>query len=156
MELYADGKLVVEGTLQGFTNPAIEAGLMHCRALLEFLGLCVKRDGRLGNVGSRRTSDIGIEQFNTPSGVPLKMVTVDDAADRYPGPRDEAESALVAIFRVTNKGLAHVTSELHDSPQNGRLIEIASRGVPVLMVGCFYKPMGVPAPDYKLSQRPRA
>ena len=48
MNIYVNDKLVVEGNLNGFTNPAIEAGLMHCRALLEFLGLCMTKDGRLG------------------------------------------------------------------------------------------------------------
>jgi hypothetical protein len=34
MNIYANEKLVVEGNLNAFINPAIEAGLMHCRALL--------------------------------------------------------------------------------------------------------------------------
>ncbi len=156
MTLYAGDKLVVEGTLHGFTNPCIEAGMMHCRALLEFLGLCDK-DDRLGNIKKRRSTDIGIEDFNTSSGVPLKKVTPIDATTRYPdGPSDEAESALLAVFQVTNKGLAHVTEDLNDSPEHARLIEIASRGIPVLMVGCFYKPLGLPAPNYKLTHRSRA
>src|SRR5882757_7522130 len=71
MTLYAGETLVVEGTLHGFTNPCIEAGMMHCRALLEFLGLCDKND-RLGNIKKRRSTDSGIEDFNTPSGAPLK------------------------------------------------------------------------------------
>lgn len=155
MTLYAGDKLVVEGTLHGFTNPCIEAGMMHCRALLEFLGLCDK-NGRLCNIKKRRSTDIGIEDFNMPSGGPLKKVTPVDAAGRYPGPIGEAENALLAVFQVTNKELAHVTVELNDSPEHARLIEIASRGIPVLMVGCFYKPMGLPAPNYKLTHRPHA
>lgn len=154
MKLYAGDKLVVEGTLHGFTNPAIEAGIMHCRALLEFLGLCDK-NGKLDNRAGRRPTDIGIEHFNTPDGAPLKMVTPDDAADRYPGPSDEAKDALLAVFQVANKELAHVTEDLRDSPEHARLIEIASRGIPALMVGCFYKPLGLSAPDYKLTHRPR-
>ena len=43
MNIYVNNKLVIEGNSNGFTNPAIEAGLMHCRALLEFLGLCMTR-----------------------------------------------------------------------------------------------------------------
>jgi hypothetical protein len=39
MTMHVDGKQVMEGNLNAFTNPAIEAGLVHCRALLEFLGL---------------------------------------------------------------------------------------------------------------------
>lgn len=155
MTLYAGEKLVVEGTLYGFTNPCIEAGIMHCRALLEFLGLCVK-DGGLGNIMKRRSTDIGIEDFKTSSGASLKKVTPADVARRYPGPSGEAENALLAVFQVTNKGLAHVTEDLNDSPEHARLIEIASRGIPVLMLGCFYKPAGFPAPNYKLTHRPGA
>ena len=154
MRLYAGDKLVVEGTLHGFTNPAIEAGIMHCRALLEFLGLC-NDNAQLGNItGARRRTDIGIEHFNTPAGAPLKIVTPDDAANRYPGPIDEAKNALLAVFQVANKELAHVTEDLRDSPEHARLIEIASRGIPVLVVGCFYKPLGLQAPEYKLTDRP--
>ena len=40
MTICIGGKQVLEGNLNAFTNPAIEAGLVHCRALLEFLGLC--------------------------------------------------------------------------------------------------------------------
>jgi hypothetical protein len=154
MMLYAGDRLVVEGTLHGFTNPCIEAGLMHCRALLELLGLCEK-NGRLSNVKKRRFTDIGIEDFVTPAGPSLKKVSAADAASRYPGPSSEAENALLAVFQVTNKGLAHVTEDLNDSSERARLIEIASRGVPVLMVGCFYKPMGLPAPNYQLTRRSR-
>lgn len=154
MNLYAGDKLVVEGNLNAFTNPAIEAGIIHCRALLEFLGLCDKK-GKLDNRTGRLPTDIGIEHFNTPAGQPLRMVTPDDAANRYPGPSDEAKNALLTVFQVANKELAHVTEDLRNSPEHARLIEIASRGIPVLMVGCFYKPLGLPAPDYKLTHRPR-
>lgn len=71
MTLFAGDKLVVEGTLQGFTNPPIEAGIMHCRALLEFVGLCEK-NGKLDNRTGRRRSDIGIEYFITPPARHLK------------------------------------------------------------------------------------
>jgi hypothetical protein len=54
------------------------------------------------------------------------MVTPDDAADHYPGPSYEAKDALLAVFQVANKELAHVTEDLRDSPEHARLIEIAS------------------------------
>jgi hypothetical protein len=47
LEIYVDGKLQVEGNLYAFTNPAIEVGLVHCRALLEFLGLGAKKRSHL-------------------------------------------------------------------------------------------------------------
>lgn len=153
MRLYAGDKQVIEGNLNGFTNPAIEAGLMHCRALLEFLGLCVRGE-ELNNIARRRRTDVGIEHFKTPTG-PLKMMTPGDAVSRYPGPSDEAENALLAVFQVTNKGLAHVTEDLGENPESGALVEIASRGVPSLMVSYLYTPLGLPAPEYKLTRRPR-
>ncbi|SFO74812.1 hypothetical protein SAMN05216330_104481 [Bradyrhizobium sp. Ghvi] len=152
IQIYIDGKLRIEGNLFAFTNPAIEAGLVHCRALLEFLGLNASRQGRIVNVSGRRPTDVGIESFSNTSGG-LSMVSPEAALARYEGGKEEAERALLTVFQVTNKGIAHVTEDLLDNPEHGRLIEIASRGVPSLVVSYLYTPMGLPAPDYKLSHR---
>jgi hypothetical protein len=154
MSIYIDGKLAIEGNLNGFTNPAIETGLVHCRALLEFLGLCLTSNGRLGTLKKRRGSDIGIEDFRNGSG-PLPQVKPDDALNRYAGGRAEAEDALIAVFRIMHKGLAHITEDLIDNPEHERLIEIASRGVPSLVISHLYTPLGLPAPNYKLTRRLR-
>jgi hypothetical protein len=154
MNILIAGKLSVEGNLNAFTNPAIEAGLVHCRALLEFLGLCMTSNGRLGSVKKRRRSDIGIEHFSTASG-PLSVVKPDNALGRYPGGRKEAEDALLSVFRIANKGLAHITQDLIENSEHARLVEIASRGVPSLVITYLYTPLGLPAPKYKLARRPR-
>jgi hypothetical protein len=75
MTMHVDDKQIMEGNLNAFTNPAIEAGLVHCRALLEFLGLC-DRKGVLSNIPDRRKGkgDVGIESFSNANG-PLPMVT---------------------------------------------------------------------------------
>jgi len=155
MSIYADGKLLADGNLSGFINPAIEAGLVHCRALLEFLGLTANKSGRIINKDRRRPSDIGIEHFSNSSG-PLPKVSPDAAFGRYDGGREEAERALLAVFEITNKGIAHVTEDLADNPDHGRLIEIASRGVPSLVISHLYTPLELPAPDYKLTHRQRS
>jgi hypothetical protein len=59
------------------------------------------------------------------------------------------------VFEITNKGIAHATQELKDNPDHGRLIEIASRGAPSLVISYVYTPLGLPAPNYKLTHRPR-
>ena len=151
MVMYVDGKQVVEGNLNAFTNPAIEAGLVHCRALLEFLGLC-ERDGKLSNRRGRKRDDIGIERFRTADG-PLKMIDAVTVLDRYGGGREEAEAALSTIFRATNKGLAHITADLIDDPDRGRLTEIASRFIPWLVINDLYAPLGLEAPSYKITSR---
>jgi hypothetical protein len=154
MCIHVNDKLVVEGNLNAFTNPAIEAGLVHCRALLEFLGLSMTKDARLENRKGRRPDDIGIEHFSNAGG-PLLIVTPDDALKRYKGGREQAEKALLSVFQITNKGLAHITEDLVDNPEHGILIEIASRGVPSLVISHLYTPLGLPPPNYKNSKRPR-
>jgi len=153
MEIYINGKLRIEGNLFAFTNPTIEAGLVHCRALLEFLGLAANQAGRIINIRRRQPTDIGIENFSSAHGLHIPMVSPDAALALYDGGKEEAERALLAIFKITNKGIAHVTEDLQDNPDHGRLIEIASRGVPSLLVSYLYTPLGLPAPDYKLSHR---
>jgi hypothetical protein len=155
MEIYSDGKLLVEGNLHAFTNPAIEAGLVHCRALLEFLGLTANKSGRIVNISGRRPTDVGIEHFANSSGR-LAMVSPDAALSRYGGGKDEAEKALLSVFQITNKGIAHVTENLKGNPNHARLVEIASRGVPSLVVSYLYTPLGLPAPDYKVTYRQRS
>jgi hypothetical protein len=152
--VHIDGKLTVEGNLNAITNPMLEVGLVHCRALLEFLGLC-DSNGSLGQIKKRyKKTDVGIEHFHNAAG-PLKKVEPEVALSRYEGGRTEAEKALVAILHVTNKGIAHNTMDLIEGPEATRLIEIASRGVPALMVSYFYTPLGLQRPDSNITTRPR-
>ncbi|MHB1272236.1 MAG: hypothetical protein ACYCZD_05595 [Rhodanobacter sp.] len=154
MEIYFDGKLSVEGNSNGFINPAIEAGLIHCRALLEFLGLCA-RNSRLHNVGlPRRQDDIGIESFSNASG-PLSLVTPVAAISHYAGPAEEAEKALLAVFHAANKGFAHFTNGFDPALVDGDAIEVASRGVPALVISYLYTPLGLSAPDFAIKSRSR-
>ena len=37
MSIYFDDRLQITGNSDAFTNPVVEAGLVHCRALLSFL-----------------------------------------------------------------------------------------------------------------------
>ncbi|MBO1908130.1 hypothetical protein J4G37_24975 [Microvirga sp. 3-52] len=153
MTIHVDGKQVMESNLNAFTNPAIEAGLVHCRVLLEFFGLCEK-GGSLSNRKKRQPSDIGIEQFKNAAG-PLKMVDPEMALSRYEGDKEEAEKALLTVFHITNKGLAHITADLAAHPAHARLLEIASRGIPALVISYLYTPLGLAAPNYKITSRPR-
>ena len=106
MAIYFNDQQVIEGTATGFTNSAIEAAIVHCRALLEFAGLAGSTSTKLREVcGARRTDDEAIE--NCPG---LRKVTVAEATAYYPGSAVEAESALAYVIYLANKGLAHTTS----------------------------------------------
>ncbi len=154
MEIYFDGRLSVEGTSNTFVSLSVESGLMHCRALLEFLGLCLRGEN-LANVQSRRLDDVGIELFSNSMG-PLKMVTPLEAISHYGGQAAEVERALVTVFHVTNKGFAHFTTGLNASLATGDALEIAARGVPSLVVNHLYVPLGLLAPDFEVKGRVRS
>lgn len=46
VEVFDEGKLKLRGNVAAIANPMIEVGVIHARALLEFLGLCAV-SGRL-------------------------------------------------------------------------------------------------------------
>lgn len=145
MEIYFDGKLQIEGRSTAFTNGVIEAGVIHCRALLEFLGLQLQK-GSMNRFKQRagRRDDVGIEDYG------LDLITVEQAVSKYTGSTDEAEAALATTIRTANKFIAHNTMSLPVDPEQAHYLEIASRGVPALVVSCFYTPLKLAAPDYKL------
>ena len=153
MEVYFNGKQVIEGKATGFTNAAIESAIIHCRSILEFLGFqstkatstnIIERSARA------RDDDIGVEHFTG-----LSMLTKEKALAAYSGEQSEVEAALALIFHSANKGLAHTTASFKLRSGDARLLEIAFRGVPILLVNGFYVPLGITLPSYELASRPR-
>jgi hypothetical protein len=154
LEIRFDGKVSIRGLSTAFTNPTIEAGIIHCRALLEFLGLrCDKKDpARLAQRQlKQRDDDLVIEDYSGTNG-PLIKVTVAQALAAYTGLEEEAERALAAVIHTANKGLAHMTSGHIQDLGNLRLFEIASRGVPTLVANHFYVARGVLPPDWQVAR----
>lgn len=150
MSIHFDNELFVEGLSTGFTNAAIESGIVNCRALLEFLGLRAASHTTLTQRPQRgRSDDVGIEDYGLP------LVTVSEVTAKYPGDAVEAESALASLVTAANKWLAHSTAAVEMDPPQLHLLEIASRGVPALVISYFYTRLGLPAPNYELSFRPR-
>jgi hypothetical protein len=106
MELFFGGKKFADGLSTCWTNPAIEIGIVHARALLDFLGLKIQRGAggqKLDARGhSQRHDDVLIEDFD------LEKVTVDQVLARYEGPAAEAEKAIAYTIHTANKGVAHM------------------------------------------------
>ncbi|MDP2263342.1 MAG: hypothetical protein Q8K24_09320 [Hydrogenophaga sp.] len=153
MEVYFDGKQVIEGKATGFTNAAIESAIIHCRAVLEFLGFQSSKlsvDELAERSVRSRSDDRGVEQF-----AGLSRLTKSKALGAYPGDPSEAEAALALIFHSANKGLAHTTGSFNLHSGDARLLEIAFRVVPTLLVSGFYAPLGIIPPDHELTSRPR-
>jgi len=154
LKIYFDDLQVIEGNALGFTNPAIEAAIVHCRALLEFLGLKAKNEKTLEQRKSAKSDDVVIEHFHGPKGQ-LRKVTVAEAIAPYTGEPAEAEQAFAYVLHTANKGLAHNTYGFAKSDEASQLLEIAFRGVFTLMVNYFYNPLGMQPPNYEIKSRKR-
>ena len=145
VDVLVEGRLKLRGNVATIANPMIEAGIIHARALLEFLGLCAI-DGKLGQIRKRRSDDIAVEHFSTPA-FPLSIVAPGAAISTYPGPKEDAESALVAIFEWANKGLAHLTTGTMSAEFTHHHLDIACRGIPVLLHNHLYVKLGREIPQ---------
>jgi hypothetical protein len=149
MKIYFDDVLFIEGLSTGFTNAAIESGIMNCRALLEFLGLKATSPNQLAQRGSLRRGDIGIEDFELP------LIEIAEVTAKYRGDESEAESSIATLITTANKWLAHNTTAVELDGAHIRSLEIASRGIPALVVSYFYTRLGMPAPGYQITHRRR-
>lgn len=151
LEIYFDGKLSITGRSTAYTNPVIEAGIIHCRALLEFIGLTVPRRDQTKLVERQQKpsgDDVFIENFSLP------RVTPDQAASGYPE-RDVAYRALARVIHAAHKLVAHPTSGLISEPDDLDLFAVASSGVPSLMTSYFYTPLGLAPPSSCITTHPR-
>ncbi|WP_143745736.1 hypothetical protein [Massilia sp. KIM] len=150
VEIVIDGKTRMQGNVALIANPMIEAGLIHARALLGFLGLSVDRQGRLVQATPSRQDDIAIEKVMI-EGIPLRRVTPEEAIRAYSGPPEEAEAALVAILEFTNKSVAHLTTGALSRSYTEDHLEIACRGITELLRGHLYEKLGMMIPDSPLA-----
>ena len=154
IEISFNGKLSIEGLSTAFTNPVIESGIIHSRAILEFMGLRL-HDGALANIKlPRRKDDIGIESFSNFSG-PLPLISPEKVRATYEGSTSESEQALISILKTSNKALAHFTVYSEDIKAEIGLLEIASKGIDALMANNFYIPLGINPPDFQIKSTPR-
>jgi len=154
VDVLVDGKPKLRGNVAMIANPMIEVGIIHARALLEFLGLCAI-NGKLGQVRNRRPDDIAVEHFSTAE-FPLSIVAPSAALFAYPGPTKDAEDALVAIFEWANKSLAHLTTGSLSGNYTDRHLDIACRGIPVLLYNHLYAKLGktIPLPPSAVPAAP--
>lgn len=145
LQVVVDGRPVLNGNVAAIANPMLEIGLVHARSLLEFLGLGVSK-GRLVQIEKRWPGDIAIEHYSTPQGA-LTKVRPDFALASYEGPRVEAEGALIAIIEAANKFVGHVTDGAFTQPWTDRHLDIACRGIPVLLQNHLYSKLDRLIPD---------
>lgn len=154
IEILVDGKLRVKGLTTAFSDPAIQAGIINARALLEFLGLKVdpKDSTKLKERnGKKNDDDLFIEDFKNGS-MQLVKITIENVKKYYPGVPEDAEGALARIIHIGHKEIAHPTLGCESSDKDFEMLELAARGVRALTVSFFFTKLGVPAPKSPVSE----
>lgn len=145
VEIFVDGRLKLRGNVALIANPMIEIGIIHARALLEFLGLAIVK-GELGQA-RRRSDDIAVENYGTDVN-PITAVTPSQALEAYHGPQREAELAFMAILEWGHKGIAHVTTGKLSASYTDQHLNIACQGIRALLINNLYAKLGreIPGP----------
>lgn len=155
MMVYVGDKPCFKGLETAFTNPAIEAGVINCRATLEFLGLRLKKDNPSEletRPSGKYDDDLHIEDF-TKDGVPLEKVTPEKVRRLSLTDREKRVKALARLLHISNKEIAHPTlgRKGEDDGSDIELIVLGGKGIRALTVSCFYTPLGL-NPPIKLIQ----
>lgn len=149
MKLYVNEELRLTGSTTTITNPMIESGIIHARALLQFMGLTIDPTDSTKlkeRQYSGRSDDLNIEDFSNGSEK-LSTVTVQDVMDCYPGPEEEAEGSIARIIHVANKEIAHTTYGREISDDDYTMLEIGARGIRALITNFFFHKLGLSEPQ---------
>jgi hypothetical protein len=134
-----------EGSAAGVINPWLEIGVIHGRALLEFLGLSVTEGRLAGPPKNKRKSDWYITDLG------LEVVTPDRAIASYQGDAAEAEQSLVSIMTYANKSIAHLTVPADPVQYGTDRVQIAARGIHALVAGYVYGRLNRQRPEWGIA-----
>jgi len=148
--VYVDDKVCFKGLETVFTNPAIEAGIINCRAMLEFLGLQLKKNKPSEletRTKSKYSDDMHIEKF-IKGGVALEKVTPENVKKHSITDPDKGVRAIARLLHISNKEVAHPTLGRtgEDDGADIELIIIGAKGVQALTESYFYTPLGLEPP----------
>lgn len=148
--VYIDDKPCFKGLETAFTNPAIEAGIVNCRAMLEFLGLRLNKDNPAEletRPKSKFNDDMHIENFMN-NQIALEKVTPEKVKRLSRTDPEKGVKAIARILHISNKEIAHPTlgRQGEDDGTDIELIVIGAKGVRALTVSYFYTPLGLKPP----------
>jgi len=158
LTVYIDDKPYFQGLETAFTNPAIEAGIINCRAMLEFLGLRINKNNPsvLETRPSRKyADDMHIDDFKNADGVALEKVTPDKVRRLSIPDREKGEKAIARLLHISDKEIAHCTigRSGEDDGTDIELLFIGANGIRALTVSYFYIPLGLKPPENLIKSR---
>ncbi|WP_374567306.1 hypothetical protein [Nitrosomonas sp.] len=146
MDIVVGNQSVVIGNLNNYINPTIESGVMHGRALLEFLGLS-ESSGKLVSTKNKRSGDVSIEDFKLPKVTPEEAICLCKSA--YPNVN---ESIYATLIHLANKGIAHTTTSLVIQDDQSAQLTTASECIIFLVQNCFYSKLGLSKIEFRFAK----
>lgn len=155
MQIFVEGQLQFEGRTTMFTNPALEIGVLHARALLEFIGLKAKNGLLLQvNPDKRPPDDAAIEKVPGPTGA-LPLVSPEDVGAIHPDDSEAARRAIAQLIVAAHKGLAHTSATYFSNPMNAQDILLALELTQRPVEKHVYSPLGRQRPPVPVEARVR-
>ena len=139
--MFLSGAVVAKGSAYGILNPWREVGLVHARALLEFLGLWESGGRLVERTGRHWKTDWRITDFGLPAVKPAQAIGA------YRGAPEEAERALVCVMIYANRAVAHMTDPLEANVYSTNEVRIACQGIRALVEGFLYRPLNLVPPE---------
>ena len=139
-------KLKVQGSSSIITNANVELGIIHCRVLMEFLGVKVDKNMNLISAGKPRDSDVTIESFELPK------LTLEQVVEPCTSDKELARKYIAKTLFAANKLIAHATNlvKLEEDSIDGYIV--TARAIPVLFKNYFYNPLKLEIPNYKVDK----
>jgi hypothetical protein len=155
MQIFVDGRLQFEGRTTMFTNATLEIGVLHARALLEFIGLKAK-DGLLLQIDpkTRQLDDAAIEKVFGQTGA-LPLVSPEEVGAIHPDDSEAAKRAIAQLIVAAHKGLAHTSASYFSNPMNAQDILLALELTQRLVEKHVYFPLGRQRPPIPVEARAR-
>ena len=129
--------------LSTITQPIIDSAILHCRCLLDFVGIGLnnKSDSiELSNSSRpRKLDDIGIEHFKSAGGKKLRQLTPQEAINMLTGNTSDLSKAWAIVIKIANQRLAHLSEDkmLSDSGDINPMLVIAFDSMPELIDKIF-------------------
>lgn len=140
-----DGFTKLKQTSVSFlTNSLAETGLLYCRVIFSFLGICLdKKTQQLAQIKKPGSDDnFSIVKLELP------ILTLDDLRLAPTGSPGEVEESCRLTLLATNKGVAHFTDSKNERAQIEDALRCA-RTIIWLTEEYVYKRIGLAIPPYK-------
>ncbi|HZZ11749.1 MAG TPA: hypothetical protein VFE79_13760 [Paraburkholderia sp.] len=125
--------------VRAYTRPVVCVAAIHCKALLQFLGLQSRGASALGVVArsERRPGDVSIDMFKGSNGMPLEPVPL-SVIERFPDSQEIARAWSTTCNFAAQRLTRAMTDPMLTSGSITPLLRRTFETIPVVVDQWFY------------------